>query len=154
MLPNNFDMRKKLKMSLYTIENLQKNQNIQNLLHFLSNDAKDCQLHLVEDQMLKLLLSFGKDLLNQFLAEKGTGKKAFIKTLNNEIIPFHSIKSRQYLSIFGDITIKRAYFWKPGVKGTSPLDAELNLPTRIHSYLLDKWVQQRITEEPYQEAIN
>jgi len=151
---NNFDIRKKLKMSLYTIENLQKNQNIQNLLHFLSNEAKDCQLHIIEDQMHKLLLSFGKDLLNQFLAQKGTGKKEFIKTLNNEIIPFHSIKSRNYLSIFGDIVIKRAYFWKSGVKGISPLDAELNLPIRIHSYLLDKWVQQRITEEPYQEAIN
>lgn len=154
MRQNNLDTRKKLKMSLYTIENLQKNQNIQNLLHFLSNEAKDCQLHIVEDEMHKLLLSFGKDLLNQFLAEKGTGKKAFIKTVDNEVIPFHSIKSRNYLSIFGDIAIKRAYFWKPGVKGISPLDAELNLPTRIHSYLLDKWIQHRITEEPYQEAIN
>ena len=92
---------------------------------------------------------------NQFLAEKGSGKKEFIKTKNNEIIPFHSIKSRNYLSIFGDITIKRAYFWKSGVKGIFPFsNAELNLPTRIHSYLLDKWVQQRITEEPYQEALN
>lgn len=141
-------------MSLYTIEYFQNNQNIQNLFHFLSNDAKDCQLHAVEDHMFKSLLLFGKDLLEKFLTEKGTGKKAFVKTLNDEIIPFHSIKTRNYLSIFGDITIKRAYFWKPGVKGIFPLDAELNLPTRIHSYLLDNWVQQRITEEPYQEAID
>lgn len=141
-------------MSLYNIENLQNNQNVQNLLKFLSNDAHTCQLHVVEDKMHKLLLALGKDLLNQFLAEKGTGKKEFVKTLNNEIIPFHSIKSRNYLSIFGDIAITRAYFWKPNNKGIFPLDAELNLPTRIHSYLLDKWVQQRITEEPYEEAIN
>lgn len=151
---NNFDKKKKLKMSLYNIENLQKNENLQKLLNFFSNHANTCQLHVVEDQMHKLLLLFGKDLLNQFLVEKGTGKKEFIKTLENEIIPFHSIKSRNYLSIFGDITIKRAYFWKPGIKGIFPLDAELNLPTRIHSYLLDKWIQRRITEEPYQEAIN
>lgn len=154
MLLNNFDTRKKLKMSLYNIENLHKNQNLQNLLNFLNNEANNCQLHIVEDRIHKLLLSFGKDLLNQFLAEKSTEKRDFIKTLMNEIIPFHSIKSRNYLSIFGDITIKRAYFWKPGIKGVFPLDAELNLPRRIHSYLLDKWVQRRITEEPYQEAIN
>lgn len=141
-------------MSLYTIENLQTNENIQNLFHFLSNEAKDNQLHIIEDKMHKLLLALGKDLLNQFLIEKGTEKKAFIKTINDGIIPFHSIKSRNYLSIFGEITIKRAYFWKPGIQGVFPLDSELNLPKRIHSYLLEKWIQQRITEEPYEEAIN
>lgn len=139
-------------MSLYTIENLQKNQNLQKLLNFLSKDADICQLHSVEEEMHKLLLAIGKDLLNQFLDKKGSGKKEFVK-LKNEIIPFHSIKSRNYLSIFGDIRIKRAYFWKPGVKGIFPLDAELNLPIRIHSYLLDKWVQQGITEGPCQKAI-
>lgn len=154
MQPSNLDKRKKLKMSLYNIENLQKNQNLHKLINFLSNDANSSQLHVIEDQMHKLLLAFGKDLLNQFLAEKGTGKKEFAKSSNGEIIPFHSIKSRKYLSIFGDIILKRAYFWKSGIKGIFPLDAELNLPKRIHSYLLDKWVQQRITEEPYQQAIN
>lgn len=141
-------------MSLYTMENLYKNENIQKLLIFLSNEANAFELHKVEDHMHKLLLAFGKDILNEFLSKKGTGKKDFVKTSKEEIIPFHSIKSRNYLSIFGNITIKRAYFWKSGSEGIFPLDAELNLPNRVHSYLLEKWLQRRITEEPYQEAID
>lgn len=141
-------------MSLYTIENLFENQNIQKLFNFLGNDANKLELHKVEDHLHKFLLAFGKDLLIQFLENKGTGKKDFVETPKREKIPFHSIKSKNYLSIFGDITISRAYFWKSGSKGIFPLDASLNLPHRNHSYLLDKWLQRRITQQPYQEAID
>ena len=141
-------------MSLYTIENLSKNENILNLLNLLSSEAHACELHKVEDYMHKLLLNIGKDLLVEFLRSKGTGKKDFINTSKGEKLPFHSVKSRQYLSIFGQIKIKRAYFWKPGIKGIYPLHKDLNLPVRLHSYLLDKWLQKRIAEGPYEEAIN
>lgn len=140
-------------MTLYNIEKLLGNQNLQQLMNFITSAAHAQELHQVENHMHKLLLAFGNDLLNQFLNSKGTGQKKFIETQNGKKLPFHSIKSRKYLSIFGEITIERAYFWNPGNKGIFPLDAELNLPFRHHSYLLDKWVQQRITEEPYEEAI-
>jgi hypothetical protein len=39
------------------------------------------------------------------------------------------------------------------LESLSPLDIELNLPVHHHSYLLDKWIQCRITEEPYEQAI-
>lgn len=74
-------------------------------------------------------------------------------TTTGEQIPFHSLKQRNYLSVFGDIKISRAYFWKSGMAGLFPLDAELNLPAHHHSYLLDKWIQHRITEGPYETAI-
>jgi hypothetical protein len=141
-------------MSLYTFENLSKNENIQNLLKFLATEAHKIELHKVEDRMYKLFLAIGKDLLNEFLHNKGTGKKDFVKVSGDEIIPFHSIKSRKYLSIFGHISIKRAYFWKHGIRGIFPLDMELNLPVRIHSYLLDKWLQKGISQGPYEEAID
>jgi hypothetical protein len=141
-------------MTLYTIETLYQNQNIQNLLQFLSTEAKNLELHKVEDQLHKHLLNIGKDLINQFLKEKGTGKKDFVQTCSGENIPFHSIKPKNYVSIFGSITISRAYFWKAGYKGFFPLDAELNLPPRIHSYLLDGWLQRGIAEGPFQDAID
>jgi hypothetical protein len=47
-------------MSLYNIENLQKNQNLQKLLNFLSSEANTCQLHVIEDHMHKLLLALIK----------------------------------------------------------------------------------------------
>lgn len=113
----------------------------------------DEQLHNVENHLFKSLLQLGKILMNDFIKQRGTGKTKSLVTTSGEEIPFHSVKDRKYLSIFGDLNIPRAYFWKSGMPGTFPLDAELNLPEHHHSYLLDKWIQCRITEEPYEEAI-
>jgi hypothetical protein len=95
----------------------------------------------------------GKTILTQFLSKKCAENKASIITKNNQQIPLHSMKKRDYLSIFGDVEIARPYYWKPGSPGLFPMDAELNLPKHHHSYLLDKWIQFRVTEEPFEEAI-
>lgn len=139
--------------SIYHIENLDLSKNFSDLSNYLNSDAMNQQLHEVEHTLFKAVLEMGKIILNKFLEKKGTGKDSVITT-QSEKIPFHSIKKRNYLSIFGNIKISRAYFWKPGSLGTFPLDAELNLPAHRQSYLLDKWIQHRVTEEPYEEAIN
>lgn len=140
-------------MSLYNFENLQVNQNVQQLLAYLNTEAQSHQIHVIEDNLHQHLLKIGKDLLIEVL------KKKEIEIMENAtkergILPFHSIKSREYLSIFGSITIKRAYFWKPGSKGFYPLDVELNLPHRHHSHLLEKWLQGHVGQGPYKQAIN
>ena len=40
---------------------------------------------------------------------------------------------RQYVSLFGEVEVKRHYYWSAGVGGRYPLDAELSLPERIFS---------------------
>jgi hypothetical protein len=72
---------------------------------------------------------------------------------NSNKLPFNSIKERRYLSIFGEIIIKRAYFWKKGSSGYFPLDSELELPLHLHSNLLDKWIQLQVAQGPYDEGI-
>src|SRR5580658_3063024 len=42
-------------------------------------------------------------------------------------LPLHSRKQRTYLSIFGQVTFDRRYYYLPG-EGRYPLDATLNLP--------------------------
>jgi hypothetical protein len=41
--------------------------------------------------------------------------------------------SRQYVSLFGRVEVKRHYYWKKGLGGYHPLDAKLSLPERIYS---------------------
>ena len=41
--------------------------------------------------------------------------------------------SRQYVSLFGEVEVKRHYYWSRGVGGRYPLDAELSLPERLYS---------------------
>jgi len=56
-------------------------------------------------------------------------------------LPYHSTKTRKnYLSIFGKVPIRRAYYWGQGADtGWCPLGAELNLPKQRFSYLLQEW---------------
>ena len=51
-------------------------------------------------------------------------------------VPYHSQKPRAYFSIFGKLTIERAYFYTPGQPGICPLDRALSLPERCYSDLL------------------
>lgn len=138
-------------MTFYNMEHSSSTQKLQALGNYINTEALDKELHIVENQIFKQLLQIGKILLREFIEIKGTGKE---KPPNDKGLPFHSIKKRNYLSIFGNIIIPRAYFWKRESSGVYPLDAELNLPNHHHSYLLSKWIQRHIAEGPYEEAIN
>lgn len=139
--------------TLYHTENLQISKSFEEIANYFSNEAMNQSLHDVESHLFKSLLKLGGILLNSFLVQKGNGEKDFLVNASGEKLPLHSVKERKYLSIFGDIKISRAYFWKSGEQGIFPLDAELNLPAQEYSYLLNKWIQSRVTEEPYQQAI-
>lgn len=137
--------------SLYQIENYDLSECFSVLAKYLGTEAKSEQLHLVEGKIFKHLLQMGKIMLNQVILEQGDGRD--IEFPNKSNLQLHRVITRDYQSIFGKIQIRRAYFWKKGAQGVCPLDAKLNLPERVHSYLLDKWIQQRVTEEPYDQAI-
>jgi hypothetical protein len=114
----------------------------ESLLAAVRDDAQGAELHEVERALFARLLSLGRLLVLAFLAKKGAGRLesgARVKDATGESLPFHSIKSREYLSIFGVIEIERAYYWGPAGHGCFPLDAALNLPEQRYSYLLQEW---------------
>ncbi len=140
--------------SVYHFENFDISKNIAGINDYLKTEANAQQLHEVEHSLFKLLLDMGKSLLNQFLEKKLVESKSSNIIKDNQTLPLQSIKKRNYLSIFGNIKIARAYFWKQGCLGVFPMDAELNMPKHLHSHLLDKWIQHRVTEGPYEESID
>jgi hypothetical protein len=137
--------------SLYQIENSDLKNCFSSLENYFKNEATGHHLHEVEGKIFDTLLKAGHIILTQFIEAQGDGRN--IKFSNEEKLPLHSIKKKEYLSIFGKLNISRAYFWKPGHPGVCPLDKKLNLPKHLHSYLLEKWLQYRTTEEPYDQAV-
>ena len=54
-------------------------------------------------------------------------------------LPYHSHKPVTYRSVFGEVEVKRAYYWVEGAgEGHCPMDARLNLPARKDSYVLQE----------------
>lgn len=113
------------------------------IVRFVRTDAQADEMHEVERAVFSRLLGLGQALMGLFLAEKGTGKveAGYVTTPMGVDLPYHSIKTRKnYLSIFGTVPIRRAYYWGQGADtGWCPLDAELNLPKQRYSYLLQEW---------------
>jgi len=110
---------------------------IEELSRLLLNDWQALELHTVEEEIFRTLLRIGNNALAAFVEKKGTGENAY-----GDEIHSHSEKNWNYISIFGNVPIKRAYFWdKEKGSGVFPLDEGLNLPGKHYSYLLQNWNQ-------------
>lgn len=109
-------------------------------------------LHVVERRLFAEVLELGALLLRVFLERKGTGRSRRIQA-GETTIPYHSQKTRRYLSVFGTLEIERAYFWsESSTEGVFPLDRELNLPARRVSYVLQELATLFATREAYEKV--
>lgn len=125
------------------------------LKQYIYGEAQSQQLHGVERGIFKRLLALGLVLLRAFLAKRGDGRgDAPVRTREGQELPYQGTRTVPYFSIFGKLTIKRAYYWVKGVQeGICPLDALLNLPKRCYSYLLEEWVGPEEVEKAFDKTV-
>jgi hypothetical protein len=117
-------------------------------------------IHHVEETLFRQLLLMGHSLLGAFLASSGDGDVGPTLTLPGErpsdlprVWPkLDELRSRPYLSIFGEISITRACYG-PGRVEAAPLDARLHLPQRQYSYLFQQWLGAFVIDDAHAEAI-
>jgi hypothetical protein len=124
--------------------------------------AADQQLpiHHVEEALFRQLLLMGHSLLAAFVAASGDGDVGPTLTLpggrpsdSPQVLPkLDELRSRPYLSIFGEIPITRACYGQGRVEA-APLDARLDLPRRQYSYLFQQWLGAFVIDDAHAEAI-
>jgi hypothetical protein len=114
----------------------------------------------VEETIFRRLLAMGHWMLESFLTFAGTGDVGPTLTVTGEStkeperrLPRleHPYK-RPYLSIFGEIDIERVCYGHDRVEA-APLDAQLHLPRRQYSYLLQRWLGTFVVDDAHAEAI-
>jgi hypothetical protein len=69
-----------------------------------------------------------------------------------ELPRLEQARTRPYLSIFGEIGIERICYGHDRVEA-APLDAQLHLPRRQYSYLLQQWLGSFVVDDAHAEAI-
>jgi hypothetical protein len=100
-----------------------------------------------------MLLRVERILLELFLRAVGTGHLGHSVAMeHSSVLRYQRGSPRKYLSIFGEMTIVRAYYLKGGCRGVLPLEAQLNLPKRKYSYLLQKWMTLSRVRTTYEAA--
>jgi len=142
-------------VSLCELEALRQQQHdtVSRIEEFVRDNALQVDLYSAEKELFRMLLALGRTFLREVIARHGTGKVEEVVDSTGERLPYQGDKKTTYLSIFGEVEIRRAYYWRKGHEGVCPLDARFNLPARRYSYLLDDWVQRAVVEEPYEKAV-
>jgi hypothetical protein len=117
-------------------------------------------IHQVEETLFRELLVIGRCLLQAFLDRAGTGDVGPTLTLagdspsdpDQELPRLDQAHKRPYLSVFGAMAIARTCYGQDRIEA-APLDAQLHLPQRQDSYLLQKWLGSFVVDDAHDEAI-
>jgi hypothetical protein len=143
-------------MEVYQIEEqfVEQKEILEKIRRFVQGPAMKMQLHEVERGLFDIIFELGLSYLKEVVARHGDGKVAGkLACEDGSELKFHSIRKRDYLSVFGRLEIVRAYYRGDEGQGICPLDAELNLPQGQTSYLLEQWILAGVAEMPYDKAL-
>ncbi len=131
------------------------------LVEYVQHAANEQQpIDRVEETIFRDLLSIGRWMLESFLTFAGTGDVGPTLTVTGksatapeQVLPrLERPYKRPYLSIFGEIDIERMCYGHDRVEA-APLDAQLHLPRRQYSYLLQRWLGAFVVDDAHAEAI-
>lgn len=116
-------------------------------------EPKSETLDAVERGTFGGMMEVGRLLLEGRLeAEAARDQAAEVVGPGGQKLPYHSRKAVTYRSVFGEVEVKRAFYWEKGAgEGHCPLDARLNLPARKDSYLLQEWALRMGVSESFDE---
>lgn len=113
-------------------------------------------LHIVEKDIWRSVLRLGRQALQWFLNQQGTGDMGETVVLEDgrTLRRLEDLHSRSYLSVFGEFNLPRTvYGTREGQKiEFVPLDDRLSLPQSKFSYLLQDWDQMLECEQPYAQV--
>jgi hypothetical protein len=126
---------------------------VNEIVTFIRRKAQGMEIGDVERRLLSLVMAVGRAALEEFVAERGTGYagKEIVDAQGNWR-PYVRDRSCSYRSIFGPVTVRRAYYYTPGSPGVFPLDGELNMPKRGYSYVVQEFSSRLAVTMSYEDA--
>ncbi len=124
------------------------------LASMTSEEAQGVSADTMERRLLGQLLALGRALFALFLATRAaaTAAEADRDPAGVER-PYHSERTRPYLSIFGRVEVGRPYFYRKGVGGRAPVDALLSLPPTVCSDLVRETAEELGVGEAYHKGL-
>jgi hypothetical protein len=108
------------------------------MINFVTGEpARTATADQIERGLFKLLIRLGAKLLTLFfvIRSQACSRDTLPTPAGQKLYYQHDVK-RDYFSIFGKVTVGRPYFYKTGVGGQNPLDAELSLGDDCYSDLV------------------
>jgi hypothetical protein len=114
-------------------------------------ESSNHDVYTVELHLFRRLLALGAVLLKLFFRTRAATRPPTPTTPEGHLMRYHGCRSLRYISIFGELSLKRHYFTAAGLPGLAPLDAELSLPQSAYSDLLREWGAYGASAQAYRE---
>jgi hypothetical protein len=129
-------------------------QALQALLTCARESASKLEAQEAEQGLFTRLLPIGLAAMKRSFAQRGTGDVGpAIMRADGVLLPReHKLRGRDSCSLFGKFAVVRTCDRLPGEPGICPLDAQVNLPERCDSYVLQEWMTLFAVEPPFQES--
>ena len=108
------------------------------MIHFVTGEpARTATADHIERGLFKLLIRLGAKLLTLFFVMRSQAcSRETLQIAEGHQLYYQRDTKRDYFSLFGKLAVWRPYFYKTGVGGQTPLDAELSLGDDCYSDLV------------------
>ncbi len=115
-------------------------------------------MHEVETETASRIRELARLLLQEHVDARGEGEVGARIDLEVEgeavvTLSHRRVRERQYVSLFGPITIARLSYGQRRHASVVPLDEELSLPSRSYSYPLQQRLTTGVARGPFAEAV-
>jgi hypothetical protein len=126
---------------------------VNGIITFVRSSAQVLEIGEVERRLIPMVMAVGRAALEEYVSDKGTGYtgRQFVDGRGRRC-SYVRDRSCAYRSIFGTISIPRAYYQCDGSPGVFPLDGELNLPERGYSYVVQEFSSRLAVLTSYENA--
>jgi hypothetical protein len=123
------------------------------LIQFAREHAGTLEAHEAAKGIFKRLLPMGLAAMKLYCAECGTGDvgPAITRAAGVLLSRAKPLRGRDDFSRFGTFAVARPCYRTAGEPGIFPLDAQVNLPERCDSYVLQEWMTVFEVEHPFKE---
>ena len=128
-------------------------QALQALLKFASEHTGKLEAHEAEKGIFTRLRPIGLAAMKRSFAPHGTGDVGpAVTRADGVLLPREqTLRGRDDVSRCGTFAVARTCDRTPGDPGILPLDAQVNLPARCASYVLQEWMTGFAVESPFKE---
>lgn len=121
---------------------------------YVLGEGQSQDAYTVEVRVFREVLAMGLHLLAAYFEKKTGGDVGeAIRTDSGEVVGRERLKSRRYLTVFGELGLRRTYYHEDASPGVFPLDEETNLPERTPSYFVQELLEGRVGRMTYDEAL-
>jgi len=122
---------------------------------YIRGEAQTQDAYTVERRLFMESMRLNLCLLGAYFEKRQGGDVGqCIELENGDILPRERLKDKHYVTVFGELLLKRWYYHEDGAPGVLPLDEDVNLPVRSYSYYVQELLNRKTTGMTYDEALD